>query len=71
MSSIVKMATLLVAVACEADARYSRRQEKHPLLETPAHVNSIVREDGGISMRMHRENSHREMSHAEHQAMRK
>lgn len=54
MSSIVKMATLLAAVVYQADARYSHKQQKHPLHEAPAHVNSIVREDGGVSMRMHR-----------------
>ena len=64
MSSIAKMATLLTAVAYQVDASYS--QARHPLMDAPKHVNSIVREDGGISMRVQKESGPREMSHQEH-----
>ena len=63
-SKLVKIASALAAININSvDAR-----EMHPLQAAGPNVNTVVSEDGGISMRLHKNRSTREKSHAEIQA---
>ena len=50
---LLTASTALVIGTSEAVS--ARKNERHPLLEAGPEVNSIVREDGGVSMRVKRE----------------
>ena len=50
-SSIAKLATAIAVVMGGSEARHT---EIHPLLAAPANVNSIIHEDGGVSMRLYK-----------------
>ena len=67
------MTKLAVTLAMTAAVGQSRQwhEDLHPLMQAGPEVNSIVREDGGISMRVHKVSQPRQVSHSEALAMRK
>ena len=66
------MMKLSVALAMAASLAESRSWKNiHPLHQASPEVNSIVREDGGLSLRLHKKVHPRQLSHGEVLAMRK
>ena len=67
----MSLSKLAIAFAVIMGVTESRPQNAHPLHQESPEVESIVREDGGVSMRMRKSHSDRPMSHQEMVAMRK